>query len=129
MNGVILIGNRVKLLRHDKGLSLNSLAKQLGISAGGLSEIENNKYSPGAKLIVQLSEFLSVSADWLLTGSDSDLAPPAINNVPAREADQISKLNKQIKSLQKEVEDLKKQRDKLYQDLITTKDQLIKALS
>ncbi len=62
-----MIGLRIKSLREGKDLSINKLAKDLGISPGNLSDIEKNKNMPSTKAAILISEYFNVSLDWLLT--------------------------------------------------------------
>lgn len=62
------IGERIKHYRKLIGLSGKDLALKIGISGGNLSEIENNKYKPGADALEALAEKTDINPSWLLTG-------------------------------------------------------------
>ncbi|MDN4086015.1 helix-turn-helix domain-containing protein [Paenibacillus polymyxa] len=78
------IGKRVKLLRLQHSMSMSELAEALNIkiSQSTVSNIEADKVSPNAEVIIALSQYFNVSTDWLLTGqewshkfsSDDDIA-------------------------------------------------------
>ena len=56
-----IIGNRICFLRKQKGLSLEALAYQSGISKGGLSEIERGMKEPRASTIFLICVTLEMS--------------------------------------------------------------------
>lgn len=58
-------GERVRRLRTG---TLRDLAKQIGISPAFLSDLENNKRTPGADTLHRLAKALGVSMDFLWTG-------------------------------------------------------------
>jgi HTH-type transcriptional regulator, competence development regulator len=61
-------GARVRLLRHEKGLTLRELAKRVDLDFSYLSKIENDKLPPPADAtIVRLSKTLDVDPDQLFS--------------------------------------------------------------
>ncbi len=60
------LGETIKLLRLEKGLSQPQLAKRIGVSNGIISIWENNVNEPKATYIKRLAIELGVSADYLL---------------------------------------------------------------
>jgi transcriptional regulator with XRE-family HTH domain len=56
-----LICQRILSLRKEKGLTMEQLAYQSGISKGGLSEIERNLKEPRAFTIFKLCAGLNIS--------------------------------------------------------------------
>ena len=67
------IGQRLKRLRLERGLSQRELAAQ-GVSYAYISRIEAGTRQPSVKALRRLASKLSVSADYLETGSDLDPA-------------------------------------------------------
>ena len=59
---------KLRVLRQKAGLSQESLAVRLGVSAQSVSKWENAANWPEAALILPLARLLGVSADELLTG-------------------------------------------------------------
>ena len=59
-------GARLKELRLKKELKQYQVAEGTGILKSTLSELENDKHSPSAEALVQLSEYFKVSCSWLL---------------------------------------------------------------
>ncbi|QPJ60718.1 MAG: helix-turn-helix transcriptional regulator [Candidatus Nitronauta litoralis] len=67
-NKKLLLGQRLKLWRKEHSLKGNKLAKDIGISPGSLSEIENGNCLPSAETLSKLHEFTNLDVLWLLTG-------------------------------------------------------------
>lgn len=57
---------RIKKLRTDKKLSLDGLAKKLGINKSRVGMWENNGTVPREDVLISLSKFFDVSIDYLL---------------------------------------------------------------
>ena len=74
------IGNRIRQRRKELGLTLPLIHKLTGISAGNLSEYENNNKKPSALALIKLSEALDCSIDWMLLGNTTPAAdaPPLL---------------------------------------------------
>ena len=60
------LGETIKALRLEKGLSQPQLAQLVGVSNGIISIWENNINEPKASYIKKLAEIFGVSADYLL---------------------------------------------------------------
>jgi len=65
-----LTGKRLRALRKNKDLSQKELSEKLGISVASISHYENNDKKPKSELIIKLSNFYNVSADYILGLSD-----------------------------------------------------------
>lgn len=55
-----VIGNRIKQLRKENGVSQQELADYLGIERTSLSKIENMKYNPSPRVMQKTSEFFGL---------------------------------------------------------------------
>ena len=62
------IGNRIREIREEKGISREFLANNSEISTKFLYEIENGKKGLSAKTLLKVSQTLGCSCDYLLTG-------------------------------------------------------------
>ena len=61
------LGEKIKSLRAERGLSQAQLSEMSGLSATHLSLIENGKrYNPGAETLLFLADALEVTVDCLL---------------------------------------------------------------
>lgn len=68
-----MIGQRIKKIRKQKGLSLTELATLANISKSYLSNIERNlNKNPSIHFLVKLSKPLDVSIEYLLTGIEDE---------------------------------------------------------
>lgn len=67
MNVALTIQEKLKDLRVERGLTLEQLEKQTGISRSALGQYENDEYKDISHTsIVMLAKFYGVSADYLL---------------------------------------------------------------
>ena len=64
-----LIGNRVKEVRTEKGISQADLAERCKTSAQYLSQIENGRKQASLQTLVSVAEVLGVSLNELLSGN------------------------------------------------------------
>lgn len=60
------IGQKIKQLRENLGISQPELAKKIGVSKGTISFWENDINEPKASYIISLAKYFNVSADFLL---------------------------------------------------------------
>lgn len=72
------LGERIRGLRTDRGITQADLAKQLSVSQPELSLYEHNRRRPQAATLVQMARLFGVTADELLGISKSKPnRPPA----------------------------------------------------
>lgn len=62
----IQLGKNLRKIRTAKGMSQGDIARELGVSRGYISTIENGKMNPTLSTIVKLSKVLRISPDTLL---------------------------------------------------------------
>jgi transcriptional regulator with XRE-family HTH domain len=86
--------DRLKELRKARGLSQKALAQSVGMSDTGIQNYELETRTPNADVVIKLSDFFGVSADYLLgrtnysvdgEGNIKVKTPPDIFNVDAGE--------------------------------------------
>lgn len=65
---VATFGDRLEAARLARGMSLNALAKNLGVDRKTLSAWENDQSEPRANRIQMLAAILNVSMVWLISG-------------------------------------------------------------
>lgn len=68
MNASESLGSRIAHLRLSQGLTQESLARALGVSAQAVSKWENDQNCPDISSLVPLAELLHCSVDTLLRG-------------------------------------------------------------
>lgn len=62
---VVDMENKIRLLRKEKNISQEELAKKCGVTRQTINAIENNKYDPTLALAFKLSKVLGVTVDEL----------------------------------------------------------------
>ena len=60
------LGNNLKRIRTEKNISQGDIARELGVSRGFVSNLENGKTNPTLATISRVAEALGVSTDELL---------------------------------------------------------------
>ena len=66
-----VLSTRIKELREKAGLSMDQLAKQLGVTKSRVNMWENNGTVPRMNILIQLAKFFDVSTDYLLGNDDA----------------------------------------------------------
>ena len=61
-----IIGETLKHLREQKGLSMSAIANEFGISLGAYQKYENNTRDVSTSLLKTIADFYGVSTDYLL---------------------------------------------------------------
>ncbi len=72
------IGLRLKQARKEKGLTQEKISEMLGISQKHYSEVERGITGLSVKHLIQISDILSESLDYLLKGYVSDSPSAAV---------------------------------------------------
>lgn len=80
MNHVDLpaIGSRIQLRRKELGISQRQACKELHISQNHYSRIENGYAGMSLDLLLDVSRYLNLTTDYILTGKYPDAAGPII---------------------------------------------------
>lgn len=66
------IANRIQQLRKEKGISQDQLANEVGVSRQAVSKWESQQSLPDLEKIIILSEYFSVSTDYLIKGTEEE---------------------------------------------------------
>jgi transcriptional regulator with XRE-family HTH domain len=61
-----MIGERLKLLREEKGLKQLDIAQMLGVSRTTYTQYETGKSEPDLTTVAKLADYFNVSLDYLL---------------------------------------------------------------
>lgn len=61
-----MVNMRLKTLREERGLSQQSLAKEIGVSQKAIDFWERGINEPKASYLIKLAEYFGVSVDYLL---------------------------------------------------------------
>lgn len=62
------LGARVRVLRGERGWTLEQLADAAGVSKGFLSGVENDRAQPTGPILLKIATALGASVDFLLSG-------------------------------------------------------------
>ena len=60
------LGDRIRALRKEAGMSQAELAERIGVDPGRVSRYEAGRITPSADALVRLAESLNISIDHLL---------------------------------------------------------------
>jgi transcriptional regulator with XRE-family HTH domain len=63
---------RLEILLKEKGISQKSLAEYIGIRNPSISEWKKEGTIPRADIAIKMAEYLNVSVEYLITGTESD---------------------------------------------------------
>jgi transcriptional regulator with XRE-family HTH domain len=77
------IGARLKDLRVRRGLTLETVARPLGVTRSCVSQWESGRSPPGTKYFDRLAQTLSTSVTFILTGANEQLPPTKTLKVEA----------------------------------------------
>jgi len=84
---LVTLGSRLKRVRERSGRSLREVARELGVSASFLSQMERGKSQPSVATLYSLSQLLNVSIDELFAEEGEvepgEKAAPAEVKAPA----------------------------------------------
>lgn len=61
-----MLGERLKQLREERGLSLDKVVKDIGITIATLSRYENGVHSPRITHLLELVNYYNTTIDYLL---------------------------------------------------------------
>ena len=75
------LGERIKLLRKEKGMSQSALADQVGLSYAQIGRYETKGAQPSADALKNIADALGVSPDFLIYGSAEQKAGAKLNDV------------------------------------------------
>ena len=86
-----MLSQKLKSLRATKGISQVKLAEQMGVTQGTVGKWETNRRIPDVEMLRKLSNYFSVSIDYLL---DNDQSPELlllarISELPKEDKDKL----------------------------------------
>ena len=61
-----MYGQKIKELRQEKGLTQAQLAEKISTTASTIGKYEREELQPNVDMIISLSKFFGVSADYIL---------------------------------------------------------------
>ena len=93
-----MLGQRLRLLRHERKLTQEALGKILGVGKTAISQYEKGTRKPDADMLKRMAEFFNVSADFLLGLTDKKIPllreqdPNYFPCAPSEEDEMLSQL-------------------------------------
>lgn len=72
--GSMNVGNTIKALRKEMGLTQDEFASKIGLHGRQLARYEIGKNKPSINVIAEIAKFCEVAIDYLVYGQDSQLA-------------------------------------------------------
>jgi len=61
-----LLGDRIKLLRKEQGITQEQLADYLNVSRQSVTGYENDGVEPSLNVLIKIADKFNISADYLL---------------------------------------------------------------
>jgi len=78
-----MLGERLRLARHNAGLSLRELSKRVGVSAQAISKYERGLDIPSSGVLLRLAEVLGVKIEYFFRTRKVNLSVPAYRKTSA----------------------------------------------
>ncbi|SNS29555.1 transcriptional regulator, XRE family with cupin sensor [Anaerovirgula multivorans] len=72
------VGSKIRAIRQEKKMSIAALARQSGISAGMISQIENRKAVPSITVMWTIAKTLGVNIGYFFDETVEDLPNPVV---------------------------------------------------
>lgn len=91
------IGENIKKIRKENGLTQTEFSKKIGISRTYLSDLENSRKSPSVETLDKIAKKLNVSTTYLLNGDKYALLYN--QDIEAIDFKRIKSLNKSLTSI------------------------------
>ena len=113
------LADRIALIMTQKGLKASEVADATGITRPVMSRYLANRSGISAENLIKLSQYLNVSPDWLLNGSDAPEAVKMSTSISVDKNETIAVLKKYVANLEKQVSGLEKE-VKAWEDMATT---------
>lgn len=95
MNDEQKVGNKIRLLRRNKGYTQQEFAEILGLSTNYLSDVERGKSFPRLDKLIAIMNTLECSADDIF----EDVITSGYRNKESKLSDKIEKLSDKNKML------------------------------
>ena len=82
----MIFSDKLQILRKNKGLTQESLAARLGVSRQAVAKWESGQIYPDISNLIQLSELMNVSVDYLVKDQDCSVS---VKNSPDTDLDEL----------------------------------------
>ena len=96
----IEIGQRIHEIRKERDMTREDLAEKAEISSKFVYEVEIGKKGLSAESVAKITQALSTSSDYLLTG-EGEKNPKDLGNIDPRERKQLERVVRVVKEFLK----------------------------
>ena len=103
------LANRLSQIMRERGYKASEVADGAGITRPVMSRYLANRSGISAENLIKLSQYLNVSPDWLLNGSDAPEAVKMSTSISVDKNETIAVLKKYVANLEKQVGGLEKE--------------------
>lgn len=79
------MGNRIRELRKQCGITMKQLGNVIDLAESTISQYENGKRQPDNETLLRLSEYFNVTVGYLLGVEGAKETPPALNEKDKRD--------------------------------------------
>ena len=112
------LADRLNQIMAQRDLKASEIADTTGITRPVMSRYLANRSGISAVNLIKLSQYLNVSPDWLLNGSDAPEAVKMSTSISVDKNETIAVLKKYVANLEKQVGGLEKE-VKAWEDMAT----------
>jgi len=113
------LADRLNQIMAQRDLKASEIADATGITRPAMSRYLANRTGISAENLITLSQYLNVSPDWLLNGSDAPESIKMSTSISVDKNETIAVLKKYVANLEKQVGGLEKE-VKAWEDMATT---------
>lgn len=105
-NKMNALGERISLLRKQKGLSQTELAKLVDISYAQIGRYETKGAQPPAEILKKIADTLDTTTDFLISGDKDEKAKATLNDAELlQQFKEVDKMNNDDKNTIKKLID------------------------
>lgn len=125
------VGNRIAVLRGEKGISQSRLASIMGVSRQAVSKWEKDLSQPDTMNLIRLAEVLETDVEFLATGKVIPVPPSPSDSVlaPKIQTIEVEKIVEIVKPVEVEriveVEKIVKVEKPVYRDRIVEVEKIV----
>lgn len=94
-----MLGEQIKKLRIQKGLTQQQLAEVLHISTSSVGMWEQGRREPDATMLIQIADFYGVTVDYLLGREKLSDTQKALIAETIQQLESLNELKEKLKSM------------------------------
>lgn len=78
------LGQRIKIIRNARSMTMDKFAQAIGMSQPGLAHIESDRTSPRLENILSIIQNFHVDPAWLITGENPKGLSHTVNEIASK---------------------------------------------